>query len=94
MKPVLMVFIGLPASGKSTLAHLLCEKLRSLPLFSNCLSIDPDQIRSQIMGEKYLPEHENHVQEEKFIQIKQALNPSTLVIVDDLNYYKSMRHSL
>ena len=89
-----MVFIGLPASGKTTLAYQLCEKLRKLQLFSSCLTIDPDQIRQQVMGEKYIPEKENQVQEEKFNQIRQALNPSTLIIIDDLNYYKSMRHSV
>jgi tRNA uridine 5-carbamoylmethylation protein Kti12 len=94
MNAILMVLIGLPASGKTTLAHSLCERLSRLSLFSNCISIDPDQYRREVMGEVYLPEKENQVQEEKFNQIRRAINPSTLIIIDDLNYYKSMRHSL
>lgn len=41
---VLIVFNGPPASGKSTLARLVCEEL------DRCLHIDVDQVRDMIVG--------------------------------------------
>ncbi len=90
--PVLILLMGLPASGKSTFAKLLQEFLSFESQFESIGIIDIDQIREEKFGKVFNPEKEPEVQNEKFQRVTHELHPNNLVIVDDLHYYISMRH--
>ena len=90
--PILIVLIGLPASGKSTLANQLQTDFS--PIYSPLQIIDTDTIRGALFGADFNPDNEERVIAEKFKQIKSALDTNEMVIVDDMHYYVSMRHDL
>ena len=104
IKPVLLVLIGFPASGKSTLAKQ-CKKFFENPLnyqnqedrdsnqkFDNIHILDIDKIRGEHFGSVFNPKNEVTVQKLFLNKIQIKLTSNNMVIVDDLNYYESRRH--
>ncbi|MHA1583787.1 MAG: AAA family ATPase [Promethearchaeota archaeon] len=91
---ILIISIGLPASGKS----FFVQKLISNPTFQKRYPrvkvIDPDVIRSSLFGNIFNPANEEIVMQEKREKIKNAFQSADCIIVDDMHYYVSMRHEL
>lgn len=90
--PILILLMGLPASGKSTFAQLLQDIINFESMFDSIKIIDIDEIRTEMFGEVFHPEKEDEVQAEKYQQVLQNLKSNAMVIVDDLHYFISMRH--
>lgn len=90
----LICLVGLPASGKSTLAFKLKEFIEQNVDKFKVKIIDPDKIRDEIAPDKFNPKKEQLVRKRYLEQIEKALKEGYGVISDDLNYYTSMRHDL
>ncbi len=86
--------IGMPASGKSILATRLQSNYQLKSIFYQIEVIDPDRFRNKIMGPKFDPKLEDQVRTWKLSTLQTVLGPATLVIVDDMNYYTSMRQDI
>ena len=93
---VLIILSGLPSSGKSTLAREIATILE-LDLSMKTIIIESDAIRNMIPSyreQRFNPEHEPVIRSAMFALIRLFLQQDYLVINDDMNYYKSMRHDL
>jgi O-phosphoseryl-tRNA(Sec) kinase len=100
--PVLLLLVGLPASGKSSIAQHICESIVFQKFFSKITVIDTDVIRLRFFGTDFKPQNEVKVVAQKKIAAIQALEQAhkhkndqkqrSLVIIDDMHYYISMRH--
>ena len=90
----LICLAGLPASGKSTFASALKIRFEREILDSKIKIIDPDIIRDSITNGVFDPKKEMIVREQKLKEILDLIAKGYNVIVDDLNYYTSMRHKL
>lgn len=93
---MLVILSGLPSSGKSTLAREIARILE-LELSMKTIIIESDAIRNMIPSyreQRFNPDHEPVVRSAMFSLIKHFLQQGYLVINDDMNYYKSMRHDL
>lgn len=86
----LIVLIGLPASGKTTFARTLEKELAKK--HQNLLYIDMDIIRAQCFGDCFLPENEENVRNSAKKELLLINKSPIFVIIDDMNYYASMRH--
>ena len=86
----LFVLIGLPASGKTTFAQALKKELAGKTSFLEY--IDTDVIRTANFGSEFLPENEEKVRKEAIRRLLFLNGESLAIIVDDMNYYSSMRH--
>jgi selenocysteine-specific elongation factor len=94
-KPFLLIFSGIPSSGKTTIAQRLgleLEEKHGIP----AIVIGSDQFRSMIPlhSRRFDPEREPFVKELTLSAITQALKRGYVVINDDMNYYVSMRKEL
>ncbi len=89
----LIVLMGLPSSGKSTIAKLLAKELSNNHGF-NSIVIGTDTIRELIPSqiEQFDPAKEPFIKDLTFNAIQYCLINNYIVINDDMNYYKSMRH--
>ncbi len=92
---ILVVLAGLPASGKSTLANRLGQLLQEKFGITTIL-IASDTVRSEIpaLKQEFLPELEPAVRKMTLDRVKSALEQGLSVILDDLNYFRSMRFEL
>jgi tRNA uridine 5-carbamoylmethylation protein Kti12 len=90
--PVLIILIGLPASGKSIFAQQIAKNL--IGKGQKVSIIDTDKIRFDLFGPDFNPDQELQVIETKHKQIAKVLKPNSIVIVDDMHYYASMRHEM
>jgi tRNA uridine 5-carbamoylmethylation protein Kti12 len=90
----LICLAGLPASGKTTFAQKLKEKIEKKDHNFKVIIIDPDKIRDKISPDKFDYKKEKIIRENNLEAIKRALKEKNIVISDDLNYYSSMRHDL
>jgi len=93
---MLIILSGLPSSGKSTLAKETA-KILELDLSIKTIMIESDAIRNMIPSyreQRFNPDHEPVVRSAMFDLIKHFLQQDYIVINDDMNYYKSMRHDL
>lgn len=93
-KNFLVIFTGLPASGKSTLAVQLKKELEKKFANFKVQIIDPDVIRNSLTYNEFDYKKEEMIREKNRKKIKRALEKGYIVISDDLNYYTSMRHDL
>ena len=89
---VLILLIGLPASGKSILAEKLKNDLKVKHNLRNIHIIDTDIIRSRLFGADFSHINEKFTLEEKNNEVLEKLNPGNIIIVDDLHYLTSIRH--
>ncbi len=94
----LIALVGLPASGKSTLANAVKKKMvEKFKINEDHISIiDPDLIRSITIenGLEFDYTVEPIIRKENLENIRKELEQKKIVISDDLNYYRSMRHDL
>lgn len=91
----LIVLMGLPSSGKSTIAKLLSTALKDEFDIVNFV-IGTDEIRKLVPSqmEQFDPNLEPLIKDITLNTIKFCLKNNYLVINDDMNYYTSMRHEL
>jgi len=89
---VLILLIGLPASGKSVLAKNLKKELKNKHILNKIHIIDTDIIRFRLFGADFSHTNEKYAVEEKNKEVLEKLNLGNIVIVDDLHYLTSMRH--
>ncbi len=89
----LIILVGLPASGKSTFAFKLKEKLESI-FQNNVKIVDPDVIRNEDFPNNFDFKNEPQIREKNIDCVRKHLINGYIVISDDLNYYSSMRHDL
>ena len=89
----LIIFTGIPSSGKTTIANLLGKRLE-LEYNKKTMVVGSDQIRTMVpsLAEKFIPEREESIRKLTIYFIEKALDFNDIVINDDMNYYKSMRH--
>ncbi len=97
MTGLLVILVGLPSSGKSTLAQALKAYLPSCSS-STCPDIqiiDPDVFRGEKQDQlPFRSEDEPQIKEQVLRVLAQSLGAGQVTIIDDLNYYQSMRHDL
>lgn len=86
--------VGLPASGKSTIATIIKHIIEKKHENVNVEIVDTDQIRDSLNPNKFNYQKEQLVRKESLNKIKTELKRGSIVISDDLNYYTSMRHDL
>jgi O-phosphoseryl-tRNA(Sec) kinase len=89
----LIILVGLPASGKSTFAFKLKEKLE-LKFQNKVKVIDPDKIRDYVFPNSFDFKNEPLIRDKNLQSVRKHLTNGLIVISDDLNYYSSMRHDL
>ena len=89
----LIILVGLPASGKTTFAFKLKEKLE-LNFPNKVKIIDPDIIRDKTFPNGFDFKKEPKIREKNIQSVRKHLIKGYIVISDDLNYYSSMRHDL
>lgn len=89
----LIILVGLPASGKTTFAFKLKEKLES-DFHNKVKIIDPDIIRDKAFPNSFDFKNEPKIREKNIHSVRKHLIKGQIVISDDLNYYSSMRHDL
>jgi len=89
----LIILVGLPASGKTTFAHILKKKL-NLCFRSEVKIIDPDLLRDTLSPKNFDFQNEPRIREETLGKVRKYLKKGLIVISDDLNYFTSMRHDL
>lgn len=94
----LIILVGLPASGKSTLAKCICKQLiEKYNIDDDQISIvDPDLIRNLLTdnNDDFDYNKEPQIREEALNKVQIELKTKNIVISDDLNYYHSMRRDL
>jgi len=89
----LIILAGLPASGKTTFAFKLKEKLES-DFQNNVKIIDPDILRDKAFPNSFDFKNESQIREKNVELVRKCLTKGYIVISDDVNYYSSMRHDL
>jgi len=89
---ILILLIGLPASGKSVLAKNLKNELKNKHGLNKIHIIDTDIIRFRLFGAEFCHTNEKFTIEEKKNEVFEKLSPGNITIVDDLHYLTSMRH--
>ncbi|MHA1733710.1 MAG: AAA family ATPase [Promethearchaeota archaeon] len=92
----LIALVGPPASGKSTVAAILRDLVSRVPGISGTgvQVLDRDLTREGLTGYQFCPEAEAEVRDRFYGEVREALSGGGVVIVDDMNYYRSMRHDL
>ncbi|MFX1588482.1 MAG: AAA family ATPase [Promethearchaeota archaeon] len=93
-KNFLLILVGLPSSGKSTIAEILKDLIKKKYTNFQVKIVDPDKIRNSISPNKFNYQKEQLVREKSLNEIRTGLNQGFIIISDDLNYYTSMRHDL
>lgn len=94
VKKFLLIMVGIPSVGKTTLAKTLAKKFEENGFPT--IVIGSDDIRNMIPGysENFKPDREPLIRGITLNLIGNCLELGLNVINDDLNYYKSMRHYL
>jgi len=93
--PIMIIICGLPSSGKTTFANSLKRAIEIENEFNykNTIIIDIDEIRKEIYKTEFEPEKEKEVRQKAINLCEYNLLKGNCVIVDDINYYSSMRHN-
>ncbi len=84
----LLILIGCPSSGKSTIANQLLKK------YSNYQLISTDQIRQQLFGNESIQGNWQIIEAEIFTQIQKHLTAGHSIIYDATNAKRSWRMAL
>lgn len=92
LPPLIIILVGLPSSGKSTLAKYLGMKISHL--YPKYTIIDTDEIRKNLFGPNFDPSQETIVIQKKLALIQKQISNDHALIVDDMHYYVSMRHEI
>lgn len=94
-EPFLLIFCGIPCSGKSTLAQRVADKLENEYNYSTVV-ITSDTFRHIVSTYRrtFDPELEHFVRGATYQTIREALRWGLIVISDDINYYRSIRRQL
>ncbi|MFX0025599.1 MAG: AAA family ATPase [Candidatus Hermodarchaeota archaeon] len=93
-KNFLLILVGLPSSGKTTIAEIIKDLIEKKYKNFQVKIVDPDKIRNSISPNKFNHQKEQLVREKSLKEIRSGLYQGFIVISDDLNYYTSMRHDL
>ncbi|MDJ0516478.1 MAG: AAA family ATPase [Trichodesmium sp. MO_231.B1] len=88
VKTRLIILIGLPASGKSTLARKIVSK------YPQCKLISTDAIRAQLFGDEAIQGSWLQVWQEVQQQFHQAVSQTSLAIYDATNTQRRRRKEL
>ena len=93
--PFLLVFCGVPSSGKSTLARRTAEILEEKFQYSTAV-VASDAFRRMLptYERTFEPGLEDFVRGATYRAIQEALRWKLIVISDDMNYYRSIRRQL
>lgn len=93
--PFLLVFCGVPSSGKSTLASRTAEILEEKFQYSTAV-VSSDAFRRMLptYERTFEPGLEDFVRGATYRVIQEALRWKLIVISDDMNYYRSIRRQL
>ncbi len=93
--PFLLIFVGIPSSGKSTLARKLASLIEAR-MGTPTMVVSSDGIRDMmpVYEEKFVHEREEIAQQGAVSLIALGLKKRYFVISDDLNYYVSVRKDL
>lgn len=91
----LIVLMGLPSSGKSTIAAHLVKQIAPVTGIKT-VTIGTDEMRRKLTDNQAIfdPSIEPEIKKRTLNAILAALQQKFIVINDDMNYYKSMRHEL
>jgi selenocysteine-specific elongation factor len=90
----LLIFCGLPASGKTTITQAVARHLEENGISTFVVSSDDFRGMVSFSPQGFKPQREETVKTLYLKTIMTALENGFLVISDDLNYYKSMRNEL
>jgi tRNA uridine 5-carbamoylmethylation protein Kti12 len=91
----LIVLMGLPSAGKSTIASLLSGALKArIDAFITIIGTDTMRRVENSKSNQFDPTLEPFIKTETLKKIQKHLRDGEIVINDDMNYYKSMRHDL
>lgn len=96
----IVVLLGLPASGKSWLAGRLCSFLTENNCIVNCATFDTivsleKQAEIAVSSSSEMIKHYRREMKdtvESFLKVPNPSSKKCVVIVDDNNYYRSMRY--
>ncbi|XP_046635296.1 L-seryl-tRNA(Sec) kinase-like [Daphnia pulicaria] len=96
----IVVLLGLPASGKSWLAGRLCSFLTENNCIVNCATFDTivsleKQAEIAVSSSSEMTKHYRREMKdtvESFLKVPNPSSKKCVVIVDDNNYYRSMRY--
>lgn len=96
----IVVLLGLPASGKSWLAGKLCSFLTENNCIVNCATFDTivsleKQAEIAVSSSSEMIKHYRREMKdtvESFLKVPNPSSKKCVVIVDDNNYYRSMRY--
>ncbi|MHA1770800.1 MAG: AAA family ATPase [Candidatus Thorarchaeota archaeon] len=91
MSSFLLALCGLPASGKTTFAHALRNRLNESV---QVMVVSTDDLRDDAYYRDFRPEREHQVRRASLQRVATLIKQGISVIVDDTNYYTSMRHNL
>jgi tRNA uridine 5-carbamoylmethylation protein Kti12 len=94
-----IIFCGLPASGKSTLAAGLCKVLSGSDPFRPVQTMDIDLLRADLyrtgnVEQQFQPDLETTVRTAKIEAIVSTVSQGRTIIDDDMNYFRSMRKEI
>lgn len=91
----LLIFCGVPCSGKSTLAQRVADKLANEYGYSTVI-VTSDAFRHMVPTYQWRfdPELEQFIRGATYGTIEEALRQGLFVISDDINYYRSIRRQL
>ncbi|MDD1752631.1 MAG: selenocysteine-specific translation elongation factor [Methanotrichaceae archaeon] len=94
-KSFLLIFCGIPSSGKSQIALQVARNLEKR-FEKPVIVVDTDSFRNMmpVSKEVFRPEREAFIRGAAFNTIALGLQDGYVVICDDLNYYVSMRKDL
>jgi len=93
--PFLIIFCGIPCSGKSTLAQKIADKLENEHGYSTVI-VTSDAFRHMVptYQRKFEPDLEQFIRGATYHTVQEALKSGLTVISDDINYYRSIRRQL
>ena len=90
-KPIFMMFVGLPGSGKSTFAKELKAKMDRIKGLNETVLLSSDELRKEMFGDENDIEHNGEVFNEMRRRTKENLKAGNNVIYDATNISSKRR---